>query len=228
MRRAFVAEREGRAPFARSTVPPEGVHLPAPRLPFLWREGEGGTVGPTEWDMARWRARGLVAGPSRCALAEGVRVTFQELLPQEGGTRNDGETWWEAWWYCPRSRTGGSLASVEPIRGGLFGFLVKREVLRVQRMGGSIPPPARRETSVDATTNTQAVASDELPNVDASAASPAPPVEDWTNVTTTPADHVARKERVRRAVTCRYCGNLSGTSRRVCQRPTCQRKAARE
>jgi hypothetical protein len=165
------------------------------------------SVQPQGSDLERWNVRGLVPGTLTSARHEGVLVTFQELIVRGCMSQVDGETYWEAWWYCPRTSTSGHLVSAEPITGGMFGTAVKREVMRLQSVSASPSRPP--------------------PTVQTPSPSPPPPVEQWTSVTTTPEDHAARKARVRRDVMCRYCGNVTGTIRRVCQRQACQHKASK-
>jgi hypothetical protein len=57
---------------------------------------------------------------------------------------------------------------------------------------------------------------------------PSPPVESWESVTTTPADHEARRARAKRSVRCRHCGRVTGTLSQTCSRPVCVDKTARE
>lgn len=181
-------------------------------------------------------------------------VTFQQLLPE---TLTDGAPeWWEAEWYDPRTRTAGFLSSAEPMAGGAFGSVVKREVRRMQ----SVPP---LHTVIDGQVENERVGAYPRHGLDfgtaggkdvaayvagnalygkvtgqAQPASPPPPQppappsppQAWDDAPHTEReDHAQAKNRARarREVRCRWCGRVTGSLSQSCTVPACILKRAR-
>ena len=202
---------------------------------------------PTSSQREQWASRGLVPGKLTEAISDGVHVTFQQLLLPE--VQPKPLEWWDAWWWCPNSGTAGRLYTVEPMSGGEFGTLVKKEVGRLQkrstwRAGERVADGSAHgyNSHVEAPADTGSrcmycdktiahcicprfVANFQEPDI--ASAPPSPPIEEWERVTTTPEDHATRKERVKRTMRCRHCGNITGSLSKTCSRPACILKTSR-
>jgi hypothetical protein len=205
--------------------------LTACRIWLPWKRTENVRMQPTEFQRTLWKMRGLVAGVLNEARSDDVLVTFQELLPETIAERK-GDTWWEAWWYCTRTMTAGGLTSVEPMRGETFGAIVKREVSRSRTRPAHTVVNDRVATKItddelSAHVKAEVISTHESEDVAPRVGTPNTPIEQWERVITTEDDIRARRSRVMRTVACVFCGRVTGTTRRVCHRRTCQRQAAK-